>query len=167
MVLSFAAYRQSLDTSLEVGSVLHADVHRYPGSTQRVIVGDVTAVETATGGHGPAAVIATTVEGACAEVGRALALEPWLDRVPVTLTASPTVGHGGWVLSDHTGSLVIAREAASRGDTLAALLAASGGEPVTVTVEWTSTGVVPLAVFLDDRTIDIGPRADASFVSAA
>ena len=30
-VLSFAAYRQSLDTSLEVGTAIHADLHRYPG----------------------------------------------------------------------------------------------------------------------------------------
>lgn len=167
MVLSFAAYRQSLDTSLEVGSVLHADLHRYPGSTQRVIVGDIHGVDSAVDGHGPASAIATTVEGACAEVGRVLALEPWLDRVPVTLVASPTVGPGGWVLTDHTGSLVVAHEAASRGDTLAALLAASAGAAVTITVEWTSAGVVPLAVFLGDRTIDIGPRADASFVGAA
>jgi hypothetical protein len=70
------------------------------------------------------------------------------------------------VLSDHTGSLLISTEA-TRGDSLAALLAASGGLPVTLTVEWTTSGVVPLTVFLADRTIDIGPRADLSFVSAA
>lgn len=168
MVLSFAAYRQSLDTSLAVGSVIHADVHRYPGSGQRSLVGDVQLVDS-----DPVMVfrsacsIATTVAGACAEIGRTFAAEPWLDRVPVTLTASPTVGAGGWVLSDHTGSLMVAPDTSPRGDTLAVLLAASAGAPVTLTVEWTAAGLVPLAVFLDDRALDIGPRADASFVSAA
>jgi hypothetical protein len=167
MVLSFAAYRQSLDTSLDVGAVILADVHRYPGSTQRVLVGEV--LERLGGPDdalSAAATFATSVEGACGEVGGVLAAEPWLDRVPVTLVATPTLGDGGWVLGDHTGSLLISAEA-TRGDSLAALLAASSGLPVTMTVEWTTSGVVPLAVFLADRTLDIGPRADLSFVSAA
>ncbi len=37
LVLSFAAYRQSLDTSLEVGTTIHADLHRYPGHALRAI----------------------------------------------------------------------------------------------------------------------------------
>jgi hypothetical protein len=61
---------------------------------------------------------------------------------------------------------VIAPESA-RSDAVATLLAATGGHPATVAVEWTPRGVVPLAVFLADRAIDVGPRADPSFVSAA
>ncbi len=38
VVLSFAAYRQSLDTSLEVGTTIHADLHRYPGHALRALV---------------------------------------------------------------------------------------------------------------------------------
>lgn len=168
MVLSFAAYRQSLDDSLTVGSVVHADVHRYPGSTHRVLVGDIHGVDREpAASSAAAAAIATTVAGAFDVIGRALAAEPWLDRVPATITASPTRGDRAWLLSDHTGSLVIAPEADRRSDTVATLLAASAGAPVTVTVEWTATGVVPLAVFIADRTLDIGPRADPSFVSAA
>lgn len=167
MVLSFAAYRQSLDTSLMVGSVIHADVHRYPGSGQRSLVGQIHGTESGPAcAIAPASTTAVTVEGAYAEVGRMFAIEPWLDRVPVTITASPTLGDGSWVLTDHTGSLMIAPDASARSDTLGALLAASAGAPVTLTVEWTAAGVVPLAVFLDDRTIDIGRRAEASFVSS-
>ena len=40
MVLSFAAYRQSLDTSLAVGTSVHADLHRYPGPALRALVGE-------------------------------------------------------------------------------------------------------------------------------
>ena len=35
MVLSFAAYRQALDTSLVVGDAFAADLHRYPGGSWR------------------------------------------------------------------------------------------------------------------------------------
>jgi hypothetical protein len=50
---------------------------------------------------------------------------------------------------------------------IAVVLAASAGEPIDVTVEWTSDGAVPLTVHLADRALDVGPRADPSFVSAA
>ena len=52
-------------------------------------------------------------------------------------------------------------------DGIATLLALSGGHPVDLTLEWTPHGVVPLAVHLDGRSVDIGPRADSSFVGAA
>jgi hypothetical protein len=50
---------------------------------------------------------------------------------------------------------------------LAVLLGASAGAPIDVTVEWTADGFVPLTVHLGDRVLDVGPRADLSFVSAA
>ena len=83
--------------------------------------------------------------------------------MPVTLVATPTFDAGRWVLTDAGGSLALAPDAPG----LATLLAASAGDPVTMTVEWTLDGVVPLTVHLPDRALDIGPRADLSFVSAA
>jgi hypothetical protein len=47
------------------------------------------------------------------------------------------------------------------------VVAASAGRPIPITVEWTVDGVVPLSVHLPDRVLDVGPRADPSFVSAA
>jgi hypothetical protein len=47
------------------------------------------------------------------------------------------------------------------------VLAASAGDPIDVTIEWTTDGAVPLTVHLADRALDVGPRADPSFVSAA
>ena len=41
MILSFAAYRQSLDSSLAVGTAIEADLHRYPGVGLRALVGTV------------------------------------------------------------------------------------------------------------------------------
>jgi hypothetical protein len=157
MVLSFAAYRQTLDPSLRVGQAFTGDVHRYPGTTRRALVGR-RRDEPATGG--PPAI---SIAEACGSIGMGLSAEPWADRVPATVLAAPTVRGDQWLLSDRTGSLAVAPDAPG----LPTLVAASGGTPVAVTVEWTLAGVVPLTVHLPDRTLDIGPRADLSFVSAA
>ena len=160
LILSFAAYRQSLDSSLAVGTAIEADLHRYPGVGLRALVGTV---------HGTSApdVIcsppARAVADACDEIGRAMVTEPWTDHVPTTVRASVTRVGGRWVLGDDTGSLPVAPEAPG----LAVALAASAGAPIDLTVEWTTDGFVPLTVHLDDRVLDVGPRADLSFVSAA
>ena len=157
LVLSFAAYRQSLDTSLLIGTSVHADLHRYPGPALRALVGHRHA-EPLDSGRPPA----VDVAGACDEIGSMLVAEPWLDRVPATVRAAVTRSGSGWLLVDDTGSLPLLA-----GGSIAALLAISAGDLVDVTVEWTPHGVVPLTIHLPDRSIDIGPRADDSFVSAA
>jgi len=158
LVLSFAAYRQSLDTSLTVGTAIDADLHRYPGPALRALVGER---------HGdpiePARPPAVDVVAACGAVGTMLAAEPWLDRVPFTVTAAIADVGTGFALADEGGTLPLV----AQGRSLATLLAVAGGGFVDVTCEWTSHGVVPLTVHLGDRSIDIGPRADDSFVSAA
>jgi len=99
-----------------------------------------------------------------------LVAEPWLDRLPTSVTAAVSRTTSGWCLTDDTGSLplldVEQRPGRPASDSLAGVLAASGGAPVDLTIEWTPHGVTPLAVHLDDRTIDIGPRADSSFVGS-
>lgn len=165
LVLSFAAYRQSLDVSLRPGTVVTADVHRYPGSSLRVIVGERRGEVTP--GAAPPGDEALTVAGLCAALGRTLAAEPWLERVPGLVTATPAVDGHGWALTDRTGALAVAPPTPATADALAVVLAASAGRPVTLAVEWTADGLVPLTVFLPDRALDVGPRADASFVSAA
>jgi hypothetical protein len=158
MVLSFAAYRQSLDASLAVGTVVHADVHRYPGGSLRVLLG------ASHGEPAPGAVpLVTTLEDACAEIGAMVVAEPWVERLPAAVLAAPSLLDGRWVLADASGSVPLLATPVA----LATVLAASGGSAVPVAVEWTPHGVVPLAVHLADRAIDVGPRADPSFVAAA
>lgn len=152
MLLSFAAYGQSLDDWPRVGAVIDADIHRYPGTVRlRGLLGRVH--DQPGGGVDPQPV---SVAAACSQVGEALAAEPWLERYPITVLAAPTVADGRWWLTDHSGSVPIAEM--STGDEMAVLLAASASAPVSVTAEWTAGGVVPLAVHLPDRTVDIGPR---------
>ncbi len=158
MVLSFAAYRQSLDDSLVAGTAIDADLHRYPGVGPRGLVGAIQAAH-----DGPCSPPTTTVAAACDGIGIALAAEPWSEHVPVTVRAAVTRAGGGWVLGDDTGSLPLVPGTPG----LPVVLAASAGDPVDLTIEWTTDGAVPLTVHLADRTLDVGPRADPSFVSAA
>jgi hypothetical protein len=185
LVLSFAAYQQSLDTSLEVGTAVLADLHRYPGPALRAIVGrrhqdPATALfadEPATGppsGRPPG----QSVVAATDEIGRMLVAEPWLDRVPTSVTATVVRSGDTWFVGDETGALPIRVPSTLHGggdrrrlragpDVVTMLLALSGGSPVDLTLEWTPHGVVPLTVHVENRSVDIGPRADESFVGAA
>lgn len=158
MLLSFAAYQQTLDDSFAVGTIVHADLHRYPGGSLRALAGRRYAEPLPF--TTPSAV---SVSDACDAIGSAVAAEPWLERYPATVRATPSVQGGRWMLTDADGSLPLLGQPRS----LATLLAASAGDLVDVTVEWTPWGVQPLTVHLDDRTLDVGPRADSTFVGAA
>ena len=163
MLLAFAAYGQALDGALAVGTVVHADLHFYPGAVPlRALMGIVHAPpETDSppsapnryriGADGPPAV---SVAGACDEVGAALAAEPWLERHPVTIAATPVHHDGRWLLTDHTGSLALAGSPES----LPTLVACAGGRPARITAEWTVGGLVPLTVHTAFGAIDIGPQ---------
>lgn len=151
LLLSFAAYGQSLGGEPRPGTQLHADLHLYPGAVSLRAVLGVVHAPAAPDDDGPHA---ATLAGACDLVGGALALEPWLERHPVTVRAAPTVADGRWVLTDHTGTLPLAAPAR----TLAVLACCSGGRPVNVTAEWTPDGLVPLTVHLASGAVDIGPR---------
>jgi hypothetical protein len=158
MLLSFAAYQQSLDDTFVVGTVVAADLHRYPGGALRALAGRRYDAPLALD-EPPA----TTLAGACDAIGAAIAVEPWLERHPATVVAAPTVADGRWVLTDATGSLPVIGSRRS----LAMVVAASAGRAVPLTIEWTPRGIQPLTVHLGDRAIDVGPRADPTFVSAA
>ncbi len=160
MILSFAAYRQSLDDSLAVGSAIEADVHRYPGVGLRALIGAVHAVGPPDEVRAPPAL---SVEGACDGIGAALVAEPWTDHLPATVRGTVSRSGEQWVLADDTGALPLSAQTSG----VAVVLAASAGEPIDVTVEWTADGAVPLTVHLPDRALDVGPRADPSFVAAA
>jgi hypothetical protein len=156
LLLSFAAYGQSLDDTRRVGDVITADLHRYPGRCEvRALLG--AEAERVPSPSVVGAVVgppASSVAGAADAVGRVVAAVPWTQRWPVTVSAAPTLAAGRWVLTDHTGSLPLV----VAGDGAAPLVALSRGGYLTLTCEWTSSGLVPLAVHLTDRHVDVGPR---------
>ena len=81
-----------------------------------------------------------------------------------TLVATPTFDGGRWLLTDDGGSLALAPDAPGSGRRCSPRRRATRSRS---TVEWTLDGAVPLTVHLPDRALDVGPRADLSFVSAA
>jgi hypothetical protein len=154
MLLSFAAFGQSLDAWPAVGMTLEGDLHRYSGTIRlRALLGEVTAVTAPS----PPAPLGGTIADGCAAVGAALAAEPWLERYPIAVRAGATLVGGRWLLTDDDGALPLTTTATT--DELATLLAATAGQPDAVVVaEWTPQGVVPVAVHTAGRSIDIGPR---------
>jgi len=158
MMLSFAAYGQTLDTSMMVGTQVHADLFRYPGAIGlRALVG-----RRHTDPCPATDIVGCSIIEACAQVGVAVAAEPWIERYPVCMVAAPARAGGRWVLTDDGGSLPLVEDATGVG----ALLACSEGRPVSITAEWTPHGMVPLTAHLPDRAIDLGPTADPSFLAA-
>jgi hypothetical protein len=151
MVLSFAAWGQTLDTTLPVGAAVVGDLHFYPSACPlRALVGALAGPTQPDAGL---TLPATTLARACDEVGRALAREPWLERWPLTVRATPALDGRRWVLADHTGALSLAPSVPG----LPTLVALSGGRAVDVTAEWTAEGLVPVAVHVEGRTVDLGP----------
>ncbi len=146
LLLDFAAFGQSLAGYPAVGSVLHADLHHFPGRVpMRALIG----VE-----HEPAAADevgppASTVGGALADAGWALAREPWLERWPGVVLATPARRRrgSGWALTDESGAMPV-----EVGPELVTLLAVSGGRPVVVAGEHRERGFVPLTVRAHHRT---------------
>ena len=150
LLLSFAAYGQSLDGAVPVGTVLDAALHRYPGRHElRCVLGDVGAPPAST----TDLPFTTSLAGACDEVGAVLAGVPWIERWPVTVLAAPTTRDRRWILTDHTGSLPLAP-----GTAVSTIVALSGGRPLAISAEWTPAGLVPLTVHEVGRSVDVGPR---------
>ena len=106
MVLSFAAYRQSLDTSLVVGDAFTADLHRYPGPSWRAL------------DRRPARATASTHPVAPPAARRRRRVRRGRRRrsppsrgstgCPATLVATPAFAGGRWVLTDDSGALALA-----------------------------------------------------------
>ena len=86
LLLDFAAFGESLADDPAVGTVLYADLHHFPARVPlRALVGVVhePAEEDVTGPP------ASTVAGTLADAGWAIAREPWLERWPAVVLATP------------------------------------------------------------------------------
>jgi hypothetical protein len=141
MVLAFGVFGNEVTTEYKVGTTMDADLHWYPGGiTLRAIVGRTSGASAmATSGPAP-----TSVSDAVEAYGWALAGEPWLERYPMSVAATPApLSNGRWVLSDATGALPL-----SPGFTrMAEVVAVSGGHPVRIVGEWSADGLLPLTMF--------------------
>jgi hypothetical protein len=145
IIESVAAY-DSLPGDLVMGTAVDADLAFFPGAwPQRAhvarLLGEPEPMVEWPG--------AATIEDALAEHARALAANPWLDRLPMVLSGVvPVVRDAGWRARDSTGAAVRLLLDDPAGWTLAAL---SGGHPVGLAGEWQDGTLRPLSVWADRR----------------
>jgi SWIM zinc finger len=148
VLLDFAAAGQALKVAHVLGSVVDAEVARYPGGAPRraLLTGDEPKV---TAGHGLPH--ATDINIALDQVAGWLAGNPWLRRVPMALAGVTVVPGDPPLLVDRTGAaLTLAPDT-----DLWQLLALSGGHPVPVFGEWIDERLHPLSVAIDDRLVSL------------
>ncbi len=149
MWLSFAAPGMTLDTSVLPGQLVSADLHFYPGSSFRAIIGEQDD-GAASIGVGPMSLApAETFGQVQGRLAHLLADDPWASRLPALVAASPIVPArpgGSWWLRDADGASVEVLGLA--GDPWV-LLARSGGQPVEIFGEWSSAGFRPLSLLPD------------------
>lgn len=153
MLLTFAGSGvwQDPDTaSLRPGTLLHADLHFYPGQPPlRALAGTRHGEPQRAGPPVPGGGIDALLRGYAAAVEQ----DPWLTTWPALLAGTPVPPGGGrtsWHLADESGAAVPLAE----NESLWTLLAVSGGTPVTVAGEWhAGYGLLPLTVWLDDRAV--------------
>jgi hypothetical protein len=170
LLLSFAAgpggsFPGTTEAVLTAGDQLRAGMHYYPGQPPlRAITGNDRGIpepggrpEPATGG------IAALLDDWAAALER----DPWLTEWPALLAGipvagpapSPAPGDGApaarrpagdrWYLVDASGAALplLGR------DNLWPMLAASGGNPVTVAGEWSADGLTPLTFWHEDQAV--------------
>jgi hypothetical protein len=146
LLLDFAAGSAALPAEPVPGTVVDADLAFFPGAwPQRALVARVHAEAERLYDWGGA----STVDEALSQRARALGANPWLDRLPVVLSAVVPAGlrvrdAGGVTLALHVDD-----------DGRWQLEALSGGHPVGLAGEWRDGGVRPLAVWADRRLVPL------------
>jgi hypothetical protein len=146
LVLTFAPAGTYLPPDLLLGTSVEAGLCFYPGAQPlRAIVAER---------HGEPRLVdrpdgSSTVAEALAEYAAALAAEPWLERWPLVLRdVVPVPADGGWRLRDRTGAAVRLDLAWPW-----PLVAAAGAQPCTVSGEWSTAGLRPLAAWSDEALV--------------
>lgn len=153
MLLTFntpAGWSDPAAARLRPGTGFRADLHFYPGQPQLRAVAGTRHTELA---RVPPPAPDGGVDALLTGYAAALEQDPWLTTWPALLAGTPVAPGGdltSWHLADHAGAALPLAE----NESLWALLAVSGGNPVTVAGEWDPvTGLLPLTVWLDDRAV--------------
>ena len=144
LILDFAAGSAALPAEPVPGTVVDADLAFFPGAwPQRALLAQVHAEAERLYDWGGAASITEALEGHA----RALAANPWLDRLPMVLAAVIPLGERARDAAGVTVPLHV--DDAGRWQ----IEAVSGGRPVGLAGEWRDGGLRPLAVWADRRLV--------------
>jgi hypothetical protein len=156
LVLTFAHLSQPLDSGLVPGSILDAELVFFPSAFPlRALIKRRFGVPTPlTQLHG-----ARNIEQCAAAYAKALARQPWLERIPVLLQAVTPYQLGPGYAGRHSSDWFV-RDSAYRAlpidlwaRSMLRLLALSGGHPVPLCGEWDGEFLMPLSTFVDGRFI--------------
>jgi SWIM zinc finger len=151
LIMSFAPAGGALDDTVMAGHLLRARLHFYPGSGQfRALVGEQTSA--AAGATMPPAESFADVRARYAQL---VAADPWAARMPAVVRAVPIPRRGPWRLRATSGEYC---EIIGLAEEPWPLLARSGGEPIEIFGEWTSSGFRPLSL--------LGPNLTEPFSTA-
>ena len=151
LCLSFAAGpQQALDVGLVPGTIAEGELVFYPSAAPLRALA-VAPENTATPFAEPAA---------CAHFGNALertagwlAGDPWQERLPWLVRGCLPVQTGAdWSLRDGQGAIVPLAKVFAH---VWPLVAASGGQPVTVFGEWDGRALLPLSAFAEGRFLSL------------
>lgn len=152
LLLSFAAGGRAFDLSAALGTEFVGELAFFPsGAPLRAVLKKREANHEIRSALGFPSVAA----GLSAAAG-ALALNPWLDQFPFSLSAALPVYEGGrWWAADSDGErLPLATRFAKGWE----LMAFSGGIPVTIFGEWDGRELSPLSAFAGDaRFLNLRP----------
>ena len=163
LLLSYGAPGHAPAQALPVGTVIDAEVTRYPGGGRlRAELGERFGEPAAATAPPPGG----TTADALTAYGHALREDPWLDAWPVTLCdVIPAPSGDGWQLvgAADGSALPVAPAALSRPG-LWKLVALSGGSPLTVFGECGHRGFDPLAAWRPGSSDDVGARAAVALV---
>jgi hypothetical protein len=146
LILEFSAMYEPPSAELVPGTVVDADLAFHPGAwRQRALV---TAV------HGEPEIMANwqgsaSFGAARDEAARALAANPWVDRLPLVVSEVVPVARGTSRLARDRDGAAVPLLVDDQGWWI--LAAVSGGRPVGLAGEWHDDGLRPLSVWSDRR----------------
>jgi SWIM zinc finger len=150
LVLDFAPTGAPLPADLVLATVVDADLAFYPGSfpLRAVVARRHGTAETMSelAGH-------ALLDDALAAHARALAANPLLERLPVSLTEVVPCRRGdGWVVRDADGAALPLGPVEGRAWKLVSL---SGGRPLGLVAEWWDARLWPLSAWADGRLVSL------------
>ncbi|MEM7353147.1 MAG: SWIM zinc finger family protein [Acidobacteriota bacterium] len=139
LILDFAHGQQPFGVRLSPGTVVDLELAYYPSAVplRALIKARHGEPQAMTDFHG-----SDRLEDALDQVAAALAGNPWLDRLPMTLRGMRLVAaEGSWLVVDGAGRALPAHRSFQQPWEL---LAVSGGRPLDLSGEWRPDGFMPL-----------------------
>jgi hypothetical protein len=150
LLLQFAFGRENFEINLPQGTAIDAELVFFPSAYPlRVLVKsrkELTATNLNPSGYRSALEVYETYR-------KALSCNPWVEHLPVSLSAVTPVPHNGqWRLVDGAGKELKISRQFSRGWELLAL---SGGNSLTLFGEWNGESFYPLSLWLEGKSIQL------------